>query len=365
MTIETLTCAPPIFLHGLWRSGSTYVWSRFRALKGAYSYFEQLYPGLARMTPSRLHGGAWQAAIAANRHPELDQPYFAEFSPLLSRRGVKGFDRRFAFDRFALGAEDRHPALERYLDSLIGYAGEQNRRAVLGCNRTWLRPAWIKACFGSYDVYVERDPVAVWSSYKRHAQAGNYNFFTNLHLILERNGDHPLFAPMADRVRLRRGLARYRKAAQAYPALIEAMSDQESYGLVYYMWSLSILSGLSHCDLIVDTGAPSMSKRAAETLRTDGGVEVDLSGIRPSDSDSLAFPALRTAERSIRAILPYAALSRTFDERAAWRRLDDLTDTKADRVFSLLDALKSAPARGAPDRVATTRAAAGAVRTAA
>jgi len=356
VTITALNGPPPIFLHGLWRSGSTYVWSRFRALKTAYSYFEQLYPGLARMTPSRLNGGPWQDAVAANRHPELDKPYFAEFSPLLARRGVKGFDRRFAFDRFALGAEDRYPALERYLDGLISYADAQNRRAVLGCNRTWLRPAWIKAHFGSYDIYVERDPVAIWSSYKRHAEAGNYNFFTNLHLILERNGDHPLFAPMADRVRLRRGLSRYAKPAKAYPALIEAMSDAESYGLVYYMWSLSILSGLSHCDLIVDTGAPTMAARAAEAIRADSGLDIDFSGIRAFDPDGLAVPALRATERSIRGILPYDALDRTYDSEAAWRRFKDLSDAKANYVHPLIDAMESLRMGGPSDLSAADHA---------
>jgi len=292
------------------------------------------------MTPSRLSRGAWRDAVAANRHPELDEPYFSEFSPLLSRRGVKGFDRRFAFDRFALGAEDRHPALERYLNGLIGYAAAQNRRPVLGCNRTWLRPAWIKARFGSYDVYVERDPAAIWASYKRHAEAGNYNYFTNLHLILERNSDHRLFAPIADRVRLRRGVERFTKPTQAYPALIRNMSDAESYGLVYYLWSLSILTGLAHCDLIVDTGAPSMASRAAQAIKADSGLEIDFSGIRPIHPMGLAAPTARAVERSIRSILPYDALSATHDQRAASRRLGDLSDSKADRVLAVLDGLR-------------------------
>ncbi len=327
------------------------MWSRFRAVQSAYSYFEQLYPGLARMTPSRLRRGAWRDAVAANRHPELEEPYFAEFSPLLSRRGVKGFDRRFAFDRFALGADDRYPALERYLNSLIGYAAAQNRQAVLGCNRTWLRPAWIKARFGSYDVYVERDPIAIWSSYKRHAEAGNYNYFTNLHLILERNGRHPLFAPIAERVRLRRGLQRFSKAAHAYPELIKTMSDAESYGLVYYMWSLSILSGLHHCDLIVDTGAPSMAARAAATLKADSGLEIDFSGIRPIHPMGLAAPTARAVERSIRSILPFDALSQPFDERTVSRRLGDLSESKADQVFVLLDGMKTPWTPKSPDAV--------------
>jgi hypothetical protein len=303
------------------------------------------------MTPSRLRRGAWRDAVAANRHPELEEPYFAEFSPLLSRRGVKGFDRRFAFDRFALGADDRYPALERYLNSLIGYAAAQNRQAVLGCNRTWLRPAWIKARFGSYDVYVERDPIAIWSSYKRHAEAGNYNYFTNLHLILERNGRHPLCAPIAERVRLRRGLQRFSKAAHAYPELIKTMSDAESYGLVYYMWSLSILSGLHHCDLIVDTGAPSMAARAAATLKADSGLEIDFSGIRPIHPMGLAAPTARAVERSIRSILPFDALSQPFDERTVSRRLGDLSESKADQVFVLLDGMKTPWTPKSPDAV--------------
>jgi len=293
------------------------------------------------MTPSRLRRGAWRDAVAANRHPELDEPYFAEFSPLLSGRGVKGFDRRFAFDKFALGAGDRYPALERYLDGLIGYAAAQDRRAVLGCNRTWLRPAWIKARFGSYDVYVERDPVAIWSSYKRHAQAGNYNYFTNLHMILERNRRHPLFAPIAERVQLRQGLQRLAKPSQTYPALIERMSDAESYGLVYYLWSLSILSGLRHCDLIVDTGAPSMAARAAAAIKADSGLDIDFSGIRPIQPIGLAAPIARATERSIRAILPFDALSDSYDELAVSRRLGDLSEPKAEQVFALLDGVKS------------------------
>ncbi len=296
------------------------------------------------MTPSRLRRGAWRDAVAANRHPELDEPYFAEFSPLLSRRGVKGFDRRFAFDRFALGADDRHPALERYLKGLIGYAVAQKRRPVLGCNRTWLRPAWIRARFSSYDVYVERDPVAIWASYKRHAQAGNYNYFTNLHLILERNGHHPLFAPIAERVRLRQGLQRFTKPAHAYPALIGSMSDAESYGLVYYMWCLSILSGLSHCDLIVDTGAPTMAAQAAAAIKADSGLDIDFSDIRPIHPIGLAASTARAAEHSIRSILPYEALRDTYDERAAYRRLSDLSTPKADGVFAVLGGMKSVSA---------------------
>jgi hypothetical protein len=168
---------------------------------------------------------------------------------------------------------------------------------------------------------------------------------------LERNGRHPLFAPIAERVRLRRGLQRFSKAAHAYPELIKTMSDAESYGLVYYMWSLSILSGLHHCDLIVDTGAPSMAARAAATLKADSGLEIDFSGIRPIHPMGLAAPTARAVERSIRSILPFDALSQPFDERTVSRRLGDLSESKADQVFALLDGMKTPWTPRSPDAV--------------
>ncbi len=331
--------ARPIFLHGLWRSGSTYAWSRFRAAAGTYAYFEQLYPGLARLTAQRAMGEDWQEAVAANRHPALETPYYAEYLPLLGRRGVRGFHRSFAFDRFVLEAGDTHEPLRLYHAGLIDFARAKSLRPVLGCNRTWLRVPWIREAFGSYDVHVERDPAEIWGSYMRHAQAGTPDYFINLHLILERNAAHPLIAPMAARSRLRRGPERLIKPKRFYPAVIAAMPDEARYGMVFYMWALAILAGLSHCDLVLDTGAPEQAADAEARVRAAAGLAVDFSAIRRPDAPTQPPPGAADIEREILGLLPKAALARAFDAARARGGLGQLSEVKAEKVRPLLGLL--------------------------
>ncbi len=327
----------PIFLHGLWRSGSTYAWSRFRAAEGTYAYFEQLYPGLARLTAERATGRDWQEAVAANRHPELEKPYYAEYLPLIGRRGVEGFRRSFAFDRFVLDARDRHEPLRLYHAGLIGLARAKGLRPVLGCNRTWLRIPWIRETFGSYDVHVERDPVEIWGSYMRHAQGGTPDYFVNLHLILERNAAHPLFAPMAERSRLRRGPERLIKPKRFYPSVIKAMTDEERYGMVFYMWALAILAGLNHCDLILDTGEPEQAPLAEAMVRDGAGLTVDFSAIRRPDSPTAPPMGVAAVEREIRHLLPRSALADRFDDARARENLSQFSGARAEKLQSLVD----------------------------
>ncbi len=327
----------PIFLHGLWRSGSTFVWSRFRAAMGAYSYFEQLYPGLARLTLARLQPEPWREAVAANRHPRLETPYFSEFAPFISRRGVRGFQRRFAFDRFVLEAGDEHAPLKAYLQGLVDYAVQMQRRPVLGCNRTWLRTGWIRAEFNSHDVHIERDPAAIWASYRRHSEGGTHNYFTNLHLIVERNAAHPLLAPLAERLDLRTGLDRLRKAQKVYPPRVQAMTAEESYGLVYYMWSLALLSGLNHCDVIIDTGAPRLARWVERRVRELCGMELDFSGLRPLSPPDLTPLRRAEIEASVRDVMPWATLSETFDLHRIQTRLPQLSAAKSDMAGLLLE----------------------------
>jgi hypothetical protein len=98
----------PVFLHGLWRSGSTYLWSRFRMSEAARCFYEPLHHGLARLTAERIAHDTPEK-IDGNRHPALSDPYFLEFAPLLGLRGVRGFRDDLAYDRFALVLANRIP----------------------------------------------------------------------------------------------------------------------------------------------------------------------------------------------------------------------------------------------------------------
>ena len=339
---DTGTGGGPVFLHGLWRSGSTYVWSCFRRAHGAYGYFEPVYPGLAKLTPARIARADWRVSVADNRHPELDAPYYDEYAPLLRRRGVRGFQRRFAFDRFALAQDDAHAQLQSYFNGLIGHAAGLGRRAVLGCNRTWLRTAWLKARFGGFHVHVERDPMAIWSSYTSHAAQGNFSYFNNLHRIVERNAAHPLFEGMASRLWLRRGLDRMRKPARFYADAFAAMSAEESYELVYFMWLLAALHGLGACDVVVDSCLAGRAGYAAELearIARGCGLELDLSALRRMAPRVQADFDRQGVETRVRDALPPAVSALWGDPHRARRRLHRFAPAKAEQLDRVIGRL--------------------------
>lgn len=324
----------PVFLHGLWRSGSTFIWSRFRALPGTYCFYEPLNQGLGRLTAERITRDTADR-VEGNRHPELETPYFAEFAPLLKRRGVKGFAPRMAYAPYALRPDDRDPALEAYIRSLTNHAEAQGKQAVLGFNRTGLRMAWLARRFDhSVNVHLDRDPRAVWHSYQRHMEDGHYTYFTAWLMTLERNAALPFFKPLARRLPLRR--LPLIKAKSYYRQALDRMSPQDTYFMVFTLWLATTLHALSHADLIID-----MERLAAEDAyrksRVDGlqalcALSPDFSAAKPSDP----LPQDRATEQAALAEFPLDAFGDFIDRKNIQRHLDALSQDKADVIRSLL-----------------------------
>src|SRR5688572_13912920 len=124
---------PTVFLHGGWRCGSTYVWNKFRLHDDVLAFCEPFNERLARCTPSELlrdTENAWDS-----RHPQLKEPYFAEYLPLLHGIGVARYESRFAVQRYFVPTQQPlHEAA--YLASLLRHAAEAGKQAVLGFSRS-------------------------------------------------------------------------------------------------------------------------------------------------------------------------------------------------------------------------------------
>jgi hypothetical protein len=316
----------PIFLHGLWRSGSTYLWSRFRMLQEARCFYEPLHHGLARLSLARIAQDTPEK-IGGNRHPALTDPYFLEFAPLVGVRGVKFYREDLAYDRYALRPNEAHPRLERYVASLIDHADGEGRSAVLGFNRTGLRIAWLKARFPeAVNIHIDRDPAAIWASYTAETAKGNYAFFSMWFRVLMNNAEHPVFAPLVERLGLYRRAARLHGPMKAvHRQLVEGMSAAETYYMVYYLWLACTAHAKAECDLVIDTrragGAPYRREIEAEIAALTG-FSIDLSDMRAA-APRLEPPATLRAgiEASAEACLPYGALPKTpvFPQRSPQR----------------------------------------------
>lgn len=330
----------PIALHGMWRSGSTFLWSRFRESPDTHCFFEPLYVGLARLTPARLQGRQWRDAVSDNRHPTLSAPYYAEYMPLVCRRGVRNYRRELSFNRYALKADASAPVLHRYIETLLDQASGQGKVCVLGFNRSALRIGWLKQNFNTYDVYIERDPALLWSSYMQHVEEGNYSYFINLLTIFELNAASPLFAPLAKRLPLRKGLDRLIKRKHFYRMAVDRMPYEISYALVLHMWMLGLLHGMTHCETIIDTGLaiqPVYAQETARRIAAGSGVEIDLSALkRVGPAASVTVRDRIAAEHLILDIFPHAAASAFFDQETVKARLHEISPASAQFLTNVL-----------------------------
>lgn len=327
-----------IFLSGLWRCGSTYIWSKFRALPDTYCFYEPLNQGLGRLNRKRIE--RYKPEVTKiNTHPVMEKPYFAEFEPLMKRRGVRGFRRRFAYDRYALHPDEKDEALKKYTDLLCATARQQNKIPVLGYNQVMFRLAWLKNNFDAYTVHIDRHPREIWNSYKRLAGHENYTYFLIWLTIVERNAAHPLFAPLAEKFRLRGPLEKiFIKPKKFYLLALADISDENTYFMVFYLWCMTALQALSYSDQIIDinrAGEPGYNDSCARTINAATGLQVDFAEMRtegggsaPVDFDSI--------ENEVLAMVPAKSHSDFFRLDAIRGRLDELAGEKAALLARLL-----------------------------
>ena len=325
-----------VFLHGLWRSCTTYMWSRFRASPRAYCYYEPLHEGLVRLNPKRIANGT-PDLMKASGHPVMAQPYFAEFTPLLrKRRGVKNYDASFAYDRYILHPDDCHPSLFKYISILINHATQQERIPVLGFNRSAFRMAWLKKHFNSWNLHIDRHPFDVWSSYEACRAKHNPYFFLYSLITLDHNSAHPVFAPLVARLPIRSSWQKLlTKQLHFYCNLIDNLSAEITYFMVFYIWLASCLHALTHSDQVFDMDCVHKDKYCAyqtALIRDRCGLDVSFDEARPVHYNRNAFDnnLRQTIENEAISAFPVSEFLPYFDPIRVSTRLTELSEEKAD-----------------------------------
>jgi hypothetical protein len=324
----------PVFLHGLWRSGSTYVWSRFRAAQGTLCYYEPLHDGLRRLTGERIRRDTADN-IQSNGHPAMSQPYFAEFAPLIAGRGVRGYRRRFAYSRFAQSRYEDDRALEAYIWGLVDHARGRERAAVLGFNRTGLRVGWIADRFDACNIHIDRDPIDVFSSYLSQLQSGNHYYFVKWMQIIAGNAGYPLFAaarsefcPASPFELLIPGPKKY------YRGVVEGASLETLYTITFLAWAVCALHALEHCDLIIDPAQADQAgygRAIAEAVGRESGLVVNFDDMHtPQPPSPLVLAHQQAIEHKVLGWIAAAGKNGLFDGPLIRGRLDALSPRRAE-----------------------------------
>jgi hypothetical protein len=270
-----------VFLHSGWRCGSTYIWSKFRALSAVTAFYEPFSEKAVKYTVDRIAAGietAWDS-----RHPPLDEPYAAEYVPLIAGIGVPLYEDRFAVQRHFVPREHQLDECA-YLKSLIVHAASRGDRAVLGFSRSLGRVGAIKRHFPGLHAVLMRDPIQQWlSSRSYRVQADNpyFEFCPFLILALAPAGS------VAARAAAWLGLptppqGSFARQYKFMRTQFRRLDDELSYKVFVAVYILSYLEALPEADLVIDMDLLSDSAPYGKAI---AGAIFSRTGLAPDFSD--------------------------------------------------------------------------------
>ncbi len=303
----------PVWLHGSWRTGSTYVWHKFRSDARYLAYYEPFHENLEYLTARSIDGArhdTWNS-----HHPDVGAPYFQEYKELISHIGLPHFVPALPYRNFFIN-DDPLPEQHAYLAALIDHARQQKRRPVFGFCRSWGRTAWFRR-YAPPGVHIAltRDPLSLWrSALDRHTRYNDTYFLTMPLVILMLAERESWLAPYLrvmglDHMDREIDLARaQRRAADLLK------TDQNAVMRAFAaIQGLGLTMALRHADLVMpveDLACPMRRRALHDTLRSRYAIDLDWSDCRIPISEPRAEDGLFLAAWSQARLEAECALER-------------------------------------------------------
>lgn len=308
----------PIFIHSLFRAGSTYIFKAFRRGASGYWCYQEALHELAlfsREDPSGLQLDHGESKVRLLRHPELDTTYFQELFDVWPA-WKDSLCEPFIYDDYFGGASESGDIGISYWRTLIDAA--KGRPVFQEC-RTSGRIATIKQRLDGFHVYLWRNPWDQWWSYK----VTPYFDVVNQLII------HARRAPMSiNKMRADLALPDYSGsdlggAFSFYGG--EPLTSEQSYLVFYLLWCLGIREGVAHADMLISIDQLSDS----EQYRQDVVKQLNEAGIEGLDFSDCQVPQARYLARDIKF---FERLERRVH---LWLEEDDWTVEDFDRIRAI------------------------------
>lgn len=239
-----------IFIHSLFRSGSTYIFNVFRRSDRNYCcYYEPLneWMTFASSDPEKLLQ-LKEPEYLQWRHPKLQSPYFYE-SYLLSKDIGPLFRKEFSYDQFFSREENDINDLKAYFSTLIN--GAQGT-AVFECCRSVGRVAQIRQAIGGKHIFLWRNPWDQWWSYKQLDFDQNNLFIINSAYL----------PPFLEAIKKELEVLEFHDTdiwKEHYFYNQPWLDAAGSYKLFYALWCYVMLEAKSHCDTAINIEGLSVS----------------------------------------------------------------------------------------------------------
>jgi hypothetical protein len=309
-----------VFLQTGFRTGGTWLWSRFRDLSSVMAFCEPLNEKLESITLEEVH--KLSSETSDLNHPTLTAPYFDEYRPLINKEhgGVRMYRADFGLQSYFNGPNEQPRELAPYLSELIAYAQARERSAVMKFTRALGRSVWLNQTFPeAKQILLLRHP---WSQFQSGWELSRlHNNFTFLMVPLF-TVSRPLTGALKilceefgiPHVPFSEGIA---KCAGTYDELARRLSPKVLFGAFLGMFVASYAASTQFADLIIDnevlTHNVSYSNEVTNRIQTLTGLTVDLSDHRPdrrtfnSRTPEWALDAAELALEIIKVEYPDAA----------------------------------------------------------
>ena len=239
-----------IFIHSLFRTGSTYLWSTLKKNKNIICFYEPLNEQL--LTTHIIND---ISLIKKNNHHGLTKNYFNEYSNTNKR--IKYLTKSIIVDEFC------EISSRKQLYNYIRCLNRNNQKIsnIFQFNRTSLRSKWFKEIFPeSNNIYIYRNHIDQWYSIINQYRKKNLYFLTMNILWLSKNKNHKYFQPIVPLIQLpdippQAGENQLDYFAHDYNyaySYTYYLTINEHYLIHYYLWKLSLKYNKKYCDFCID-----------------------------------------------------------------------------------------------------------------
>lgn len=252
----------PIFIHSLFRTGSTYLWNKIIENPKNFCYYEPLHQNLCY--PTKMNDIIWSfdsESTNAIHHPKLFRSHSLEYQELINQDlpGIEYFDKSFSFDDFCVVSN--HPNFKNYIDNLV--LKSKCKIPIFQFNRTSFRMEWFKKNYkNSHNIYLVRNPEQQWTSYERLNLENKLDVFSVMDLlIISKNIKRPCFEILSKYLYfICFDSPLFIEEESMYRELLNCYSIEERFALFYFLWLSSFFKGLLFANSFIDINMLSLSK---------------------------------------------------------------------------------------------------------
>jgi hypothetical protein len=278
-----------VFIHGLFRSGSTYLFDKLRQNESYWCYYEPFHHALNNLDQGDIdlwkHKGKTSTRMS---HPLLSRPHFYEYSRCFHEGHIKYFDKSLSYDRFLIGSDSDFLPEKKYIDHLI-LSSPKGCTPVLQFNRSTFR---LKNLADSYPdsshFFLLRNPRNQFQSY---VNSGPIFLILNLIIgarLIEKGCSLPVDISLFKHKSIAEDLAFYSK-------ILQRIKLMDHYKIFLYLWSGSLKYAMETGCKIIDMDRTNSDELEA-LFSQELDIQLNFKDYRSNSSNQILLTSKETVD---------------------------------------------------------------------